>query len=38
MSMTMHERMLAVIRGWPHDRVPFIQYDDAVVPNEETGR
>ena len=35
MSMTMHERMLAVMQGRSHDRVPFIQYDDAVAPNEE---
>ena len=35
MSMTMHERMLAVMQGRSHDRVPFVQYDDAVAPNEE---
>jgi hypothetical protein len=33
--MTMRERMLAVMQGRPHDRVPFIQYDDAAAPNEE---
>ena len=32
-SMTMRERMLAVMQGREHDRVPFIQYDDAVAPN-----
>src|SRR5512137_1536540 len=35
MSVTMHERMLAVMQGRPHDRVPFVQYDDAVAPNAE---
>lgn len=33
--MTMRERMLAVMQGRPHDRVPFVQYDDAAAPNEE---
>jgi hypothetical protein len=33
--MTMRERMLAVMQGRPHDRVPFIQYDDAAAPNAE---
>ena len=32
--MTMRERMLAVIQGREHDRVPFVQYDNLVVPNE----
>jgi hypothetical protein len=35
MSMTMRERMLAVMQGRPHDRVPFVQYDDAAAPNRE---
>jgi len=33
--MTMRERMLAVIRGEPHDRVPFVQYDNNGGPTEE---
>ncbi len=32
--MTMRERILAVIRGNPHDRVPFVQYDGLAAPNE----
>lgn len=32
--MTMRQRLLAVIRGEPHDRVPFIQYD-GLIPNPE---
>ncbi|MGD0091823.1 MAG: uroporphyrinogen decarboxylase family protein [Planctomycetota bacterium] len=30
----MRERLLAVIRGEPHDRVPFIMYD-GILPKEE---
>ena len=33
--MTMRERMLAVCKGRPHDRVPFCQYEDLAAPNEE---
>lgn len=33
--MTMRERMLAFIRGEEVDRVPFVQYDGIVGPNEE---
>ncbi|MHB1356729.1 MAG: uroporphyrinogen decarboxylase family protein [Anaerolineae bacterium] len=32
--LTMRERLLAVIRGTPLDRVPFIMYDN-LLPNEE---
>lgn len=35
MPMTMRERMLAVIEGHEHDRVPFVQYDGISAPNEE---
>lgn len=33
--MTMRERMLAVIHGHEHDRVPFVQYDGIAAPNTE---
>ena len=33
--MTMRERMLAVIQGRAHDRVPFVQYSGLAAPNEE---
>ena len=33
--MTMRQRMLAVVRGEGHDRVPFVQYSGAAAPNEE---
>ena len=33
--MTMHERMLAVVQGREADRVPFVQYNGMVAPNEE---
>ena len=33
--MTMRERMLAVIEGREHDRVPFVQYSGIAAPNEE---
>lgn len=33
-TMTMRERLLAVIKGLPHDRVPFIMYD-CILPNEQ---
>ena len=32
--MNQRQRMLAVIRGEPHDRAPFVQYDNMVAPNE----
>jgi hypothetical protein len=32
--MTMRERMLAVVQGREHDRVPFVQYD-GMVPAAE---
>ncbi|MCC6446535.1 MAG: hypothetical protein IT210_24165 [Armatimonadetes bacterium] len=35
---TMRERMLAVVRGDPVDRVPFVQYDNNAAPNEEIWR
>lgn len=36
-EMTMRERMLAVVQGHEHDRVPFVQYSGiAGVSNEET--
>jgi hypothetical protein len=34
-EMTMRERMLAVVRGTPVDRVPFVQYDGLAAPNRE---
>ncbi len=33
--MSMRERILAVIQGHEHDRVPFVQYDGIAAPNEE---
>ena len=33
--MTTRERMLAVVRGEEHDRVPFVQYDNNGAPNED---
>ena len=30
-SMTMRERILAVVQGRPHDRVPFVMYD-GILP------
>lgn len=33
--MTMRERMLALIQGRPHDRVPFVQYTGLAGPNDE---
>ena len=33
-AMTMRERMLAVVEGRPHDRVPFVQYGGQVAANE----
>lgn len=33
--MNMRERMLAVVRGEEHDRVPFVQYDNNGGPTEE---
>ncbi|MFA6108140.1 MAG: uroporphyrinogen decarboxylase family protein [Candidatus Latescibacterota bacterium] len=34
-EMTMRERLLAVVRGEPVDRVPFVQYENLAAPNEE---
>jgi hypothetical protein len=34
-AMTMRERMLAVVQGREHDRVPFVQYSGTGGPNEE---
>ncbi|KPK82827.1 MAG: hypothetical protein AMJ81_09125 [Phycisphaerae bacterium SM23_33] len=31
----MRQRMLAVVQGRPHDRVPFVQYSGLAVPDEE---
>ncbi len=33
--MTMRERMLAVVQGREHDRVPFVQYSDNSAPDDE---
>lgn len=33
--MTMRERMLALIEGRPHDRVPFVQYTGLAGMNDE---
>jgi hypothetical protein len=33
-AMTMRERMLAVMQGRAHDRVPFVQYDNTSADNE----
>jgi hypothetical protein len=33
--MTMRERMLALVHGRKHDRVPFVQYSGIGAPNEE---
>ncbi len=33
--MTMRQRILAVIQGHPHDRVPFVQYDNIAARNED---
>ena len=33
--MTMRERMLAIIQGREHDRVPFVQYGGLAAPNDE---
>lgn len=33
--MTMRDRILAVIQGREHDRVPFVQYDGLAGPNQE---
>jgi len=33
--VTMRERMLAVVQGRPHDRVPFVQYSGIAAPNEQ---
>lgn len=33
--MNVRERILAVVQGRKHDRVPFVQYDGIAGPNEE---
>ncbi len=33
--LTMRERMLAVVQGREHDRVPFVQYSGLAGPNED---
>jgi len=33
--MTMRDRMLAVVRGEEHDRVPFVQYSGNGAPDDE---
>lgn len=33
--MNMRERMLAVVEGRPHDRVPFVQYSGLAGPDKE---
>ena len=34
-TMTMRQRMLAVLKGRPMDRVPFVQYYGLAAPNEK---
>ena len=34
-TMTMRQRMLALVQGRQHDRVPFVQYSGIAAPNEE---
>jgi hypothetical protein len=34
-KMTMRERMLAVVQGKEHDRVPFVQYSGVAAPDDE---
>ncbi|MBC8427703.1 hypothetical protein H8D98_00425 [bacterium] len=34
-KITMRERMLAVVQGREHDRVPFVQYSGIAAPNDE---
>jgi len=34
-GMTMRERILAVVEGREHDRVPFVQYNNLAAPNRE---
>lgn len=34
-NMSMRDRMVAVIEGREHDRVPFVQYDGLAAPNAE---
>ena len=34
-EMTMRERMLAVVQGREHDRVPFVQYSNLAAPDDE---
>ncbi|MFP4056795.1 MAG: hypothetical protein ACLF0G_07990 [Candidatus Brocadiia bacterium] len=33
--MTMRERMMAVLEGREHDRVPFVQYSGLAAPDEQ---
>jgi hypothetical protein len=33
-TMTMRERMLAVVQGREHDRVPFAMYDSMLPPRQ----
>lgn len=33
-SMTMRERMLAVVQGKEHDRIPFVMYEIMFPPQE----
>ncbi len=34
-ELTMRERMLAVVQGREHDRVPFVQYSGIAAPDQE---
>lgn len=34
-KMSMRDRILAVIQGREHDRVPFVQYDGIAAPNQQ---
>ena len=34
-QMTMRQRMLALVQGAEHDRVPFVQYGGLGAPNDE---
>lgn len=36
--MNMRERMLALVRGEEHDRVPFVQYSGIAAPDEAVWR
>ncbi len=33
-TMTMHDRMLAVVLGREHDRIPFAMYEEMFLPSK----